>query len=73
MKESSLFFTFWYCVHNFYPWKYIVRNKVSNLRSIAELRAFYGTELDAAVQLLKRKYEIIVVQEINMSRLELQR
>ncbi len=36
-------FTFWYCVHNFYPWKDIVGKKVSKLGSIAELRAFYGT------------------------------
>ncbi len=36
-------FTFWYCVDNFYPWKDIVGKKVSKLRSIAELRAFYGT------------------------------
>jgi hypothetical protein len=35
-------FTFWYCVDNFYPWKDIVGRKVSKLRSIAELRAFYG-------------------------------
>ncbi len=34
---------FWYCVNNFYTWKDIVRKKVSKLRSIAELRAFYGT------------------------------
>jgi hypothetical protein len=27
----------------FYPWKDIVGKKVSKLRSIAELRAFYGT------------------------------
>ncbi len=27
---------------NFYPWKDIVGKKVSKLRSIAELRAFYG-------------------------------
>ncbi len=38
-KQSS---TFWYCVDNFYPWKDIVGKKVSKLRSIAELRAFYG-------------------------------
>ena len=36
-------FTFWYRIDNFYPWKDIVRKKVSKLRSIAELRAFYGT------------------------------
>jgi len=30
------------CVNNFYPWKDIVGKKVSKLRSIAELRAFYG-------------------------------
>ncbi len=36
-------FTFCYCVHNFYPWKDIVGKKVSNLRSIAELRAFCGS------------------------------
>jgi hypothetical protein len=30
------------CVDNFYPWKDIVGKKVSKLRSIAELRAFYG-------------------------------
>ncbi len=36
-------FTFWYFVDNFYPWKDIVGKKVSKLRSIAELRAFYGT------------------------------
>ncbi len=36
-------FTFWYCVDNFYPWKDIVGKKGSKLRSIAELRAFYGT------------------------------
>ncbi len=35
-------FTFWYCVDNFYPWKDIVGKKVSKVRSIAELRAFYG-------------------------------
>ena len=35
--------TFWYCVDNFYPWKDIVGKKVSKLRSIAELRAFYGS------------------------------
>ncbi len=35
-------FTFWYCVDNFYPWKDIVAKKLSKLRSIAELRAFYG-------------------------------
>ncbi len=35
-------FTFWCCVDNFYPWKDIVGIKVSKLRSIAELRAFYG-------------------------------
>ncbi len=40
-RKSSLF-TFWYCVDNFYPWKDIVGKKVSKLRSIAELRAFYG-------------------------------
>jgi hypothetical protein len=38
-------FTFWYCVHNFYLWKDIVGKKVSKLRSIAELRAFYGMVL----------------------------
>ncbi len=37
-------FTFWYCVDNFYPWKDIVGKKVSKLRSIAELRAFYSTD-----------------------------
>ncbi len=36
-------FTFRYCVDNFYPWKDIVGKKVSKLRSIAELREFYGT------------------------------
>jgi hypothetical protein len=36
-------FTFFNCVDNFYPWKDIVGKKVSKLRSIAELRAFYGT------------------------------
>jgi hypothetical protein len=36
-------FTFWYCVDNFYPWKDIVGKKVSKLRSIPELRAFYGS------------------------------
>jgi hypothetical protein len=36
-------FTFLYCVDSFYPWKDIVEKKVSKLRSIAELRAFYGT------------------------------
>jgi hypothetical protein len=35
-------FTFWYCVDNFYPWKDIIGKKVSKLRFIAELRAFYG-------------------------------
>ncbi len=35
-------FIFWYCVDNFYPWKDIVRKKVSKLWSIAKLRAFYG-------------------------------
>ncbi len=34
---------FWYCVDNFYPWKDIVGKKVSKLRFIAELKAFYGT------------------------------
>jgi hypothetical protein len=34
-------FTFCYCVDNFYP-EDIVWKKVSKLRSIAELRAFYG-------------------------------
>jgi hypothetical protein len=38
-------FTFWNCVDNCYLWKDIVRKKVSKLRSIAELRAFYGTFL----------------------------
>ncbi len=37
-------FTFWYCVDNFYPWNDIFGKKVSKLRSIAELRAFYGNE-----------------------------
>ncbi len=36
-------FTFWTCVNIFYPWKDIVGKKVSKLRSIAELMAFYGT------------------------------
>ncbi len=36
-------FTFRYCVDNFYPWKDIVGIKVSKLRSIAGLRAFYGS------------------------------
>ncbi len=36
-------FTFWYRVNNFYPWKDIVGRKVSKLRSIAQLRAFYGS------------------------------
>jgi len=31
------------CVDNFYPWKDIVGKKLSKLRSIAELRPFYGT------------------------------
>ncbi len=35
-------FTVGYCVDNFYPWKDIIRKNVSKLRSIAELRAFYG-------------------------------
>ncbi len=35
-------FTFWYCVNIFYPWKDIVGKKVSKLRFIAGLRAFYG-------------------------------
>ncbi len=30
------------CVDKFYPWKDIIGKKVSKLRSIAELRAFYG-------------------------------
>ncbi len=38
-------FTFWYCIDNFYPWKDIVGKKVSKLRSIAELRTFYGNLL----------------------------
>ncbi len=38
-------FTFWYCVDNFHPWEDIVGKKVSKLRSIAELRAFYGNFL----------------------------
>jgi hypothetical protein len=36
-------FTIRYCVDNVYPWKDIVGKKMSKLRSIAELRAFYGT------------------------------
>jgi hypothetical protein len=36
-------FTLSYCVNSFYIWKDIVGKKVSKLRSIAELRAFYGT------------------------------
>ncbi len=35
-------YIFLYCVDNFYFWKDIVGKKVSKLRSIAELRAFYG-------------------------------
>jgi hypothetical protein len=42
-KGSLLLFG--YCVDNFYPWKDIFGKKVSKLRSIAELRAFYGTVL----------------------------
>ncbi len=34
--------TFCYCVDNFIPWKDIIGKKVSKLRLIAELRAFYG-------------------------------
>jgi hypothetical protein len=41
-SKSSLLCTFWYCVDNFYPWKDIVGKKVSKLRFIAELSAFYG-------------------------------
>jgi hypothetical protein len=37
-------FTFRYCVDNFYPWKDIVGKKESKLRSIAELRVFYGID-----------------------------
>ncbi len=42
-------FTFWYCVDNFYPWKDIVGKKVSKLRSIAKLRAFYGNPYNAVI------------------------
>jgi hypothetical protein len=38
-------FIFWYCVNNFYPWKDIVGKKVSKLRYIDELWAFYGIHL----------------------------
>ncbi len=42
MKAKAAFY-FFICVDNFYPWKDIVRKKVSKLRSFAELRAFYGS------------------------------
>jgi hypothetical protein len=48
-------FTFWYCVDNFYPWKDIVGIKVSKLRSIAELRAFYGTHDTGTTHLTWRR------------------
>ncbi len=41
-KSSLLLFDIICSVDNFYPWKDIVGKKVSKLRSIAELRAFYG-------------------------------
>ena len=47
-------FTFWYCVDNFYPWKDIVGKKVSKLRSIAELGAFYGNKYPVSLILLKQ-------------------
>jgi hypothetical protein len=33
-------------IYNFSPWEDIVRKKVSKLRSIAELRAFDGTQYE---------------------------
>jgi hypothetical protein len=46
MKAKAAFYFFLYCVFNFYPWKdtSIVGKKLSKLRSIAELRAFYGSK-----------------------------
>ncbi len=46
-------FTFWYCVNNFYPWKDIVRKKVSKLRSIAVPRAFYGNTYNFILYVLQ--------------------
>ncbi len=40
--KAAFYFLILYCVDNFYPWKDIVGKKVSKLRSIAELRTFYG-------------------------------
>ncbi len=42
-------FTFWYCVGNFYPWKVIIGEKMSKLRSLAELGAFHGTPRNSYV------------------------
>jgi hypothetical protein len=39
MKAKAAFYFF----DNFYPWKDIVGKNVLKLRSIAELRAFYGS------------------------------
>ncbi len=47
-------FTFWYCVENFYPWKDIIGKKVSKIRSIAELGAFYGTAVPDRTGLLSQ-------------------
>ncbi len=50
-------FTFLYCVDNFYLWKDIVGKKVSKLRSIAELRAFYGMSVKKKIWgVTQRKY-----------------
>jgi hypothetical protein len=39
---NTIFYHVRNCVDNLYPWKDIAGKKVSKLRSIAELRAFYG-------------------------------
>jgi hypothetical protein len=50
MKAKAAFYFLILCrqLDNFYPWKDIVGKKVSKLRFIAELRAFYGTLSSAA-------------------------
>ncbi len=45
--------TFWYCVDSFYPWKDIVGKKVSKLRAIVEVRAFYKQQVNPLLSMNK--------------------
>jgi hypothetical protein len=51
-------FTLWYCADNIYPWKDIIGKKVLKLRSITELRAFYGTYANLAVQIIQNSFQV---------------